>query len=109
MSEEAGEELVLASDTRDDLVPELAADAKASTALRPQRRVTGKAMNAKQRAAAERSRTVALRRGVTQGPRPSAPAKSAEEFALRALSESTIRAYRSDLRRRRRASTRTST
>ncbi|VXB46264.1 conserved hypothetical protein [Arthrobacter sp. 9V] len=97
MNGEPGEDVVLASDARDDLVPELIADDRLTR--RPLRAVSGKAMTAEQRAAAERSRTAsAVRRAAARGPRPPVVAKTAEQLALEAKSESTVRAYQSDLR-----------
>ena len=97
MSEEAGKDLVLATEPRDDLVPELAGDDRLTR--RPLRAVSGKAMTAEQRAAAERSRTAAaVRRAAARGPRSPVVAKTAEQLALEAKSESTVRAYQSDLR-----------
>ncbi|MET3452618.1 tyrosine-type recombinase/integrase [Curtobacterium sp. 1544] len=97
MSDEPGEELVLADDARDNLVPELVDDDRMTR--RPLRAVSGKKMTAGQRAAAERSRTAAaVRRAAARGPRPPVVAKTAEQLALEAKSESTVRAYNSDLR-----------
>ncbi|GAA4682150.1 tyrosine-type recombinase/integrase [Frondihabitans cladoniiphilus] len=79
------------------LVAELEEDERLR--LRPARKVSGKAMDAKQREAAERSRTgAALQRAAGRGVRPPAPKKTAEQLARESLSESTVRAYRSDLR-----------
>ena len=97
MNGEPGEEVVLAGDARDDLVPELVGDDRPTR--RPLRAVSGKAMTAEQRAAAERSRTAAaVRRAAARGPRSPVVAKTAEQLALEAKSESTVRAYQSDLR-----------
>lgn len=79
------------------MLPELEEDDRLR--LSPVRSVSGKAMSPAQREAAERSRTsAALRRAAGRGVRPPAPAKTAEQLARESLPESTVRAYRSNLR-----------